>query len=150
MGAGTDYALLRPDNTYGRDENDTVRQAEAVIRALEGAAATRLFPSGMAAIAALFRTVPNGGRIVMQSGIYWGTVKWAREFCARRGIALDEVEAADPVLLSEALEAKGRSGLDRGALEPLVEAGGYRAGGRTGPRGGGRFWLWMPRPRPRC
>jgi cystathionine gamma-synthase len=105
-GRGTDYALLRPDNTYGRDDNDTVRQAEAVIRALEGAAATRLFPSGMAAIAALFRTVPNGGRIVMQSGIYWGTVKWAREFCARRGIALDEVEAADPDLLSEALQTK--------------------------------------------
>ena len=105
-GRGADYALLRPDNIYGRDDNDTVRQAEAVICALEGAAATRLFPSGMAAIAALFRTVPNGGRIVMQSGIYWGTVKWAREFCARRGIALEEVEAADPDLLSQALGTK--------------------------------------------
>ena len=105
-GRGGDYAPLRADNIYGRDDNDTVRQAEAVIRALEGAAATRLFPSGMAAIAGLFRTVPNGGRIVMQSGIYWGTVKWAREFCARRGIALHEVEAADPVLLAQALEAK--------------------------------------------
>jgi cystathionine gamma-synthase len=106
FGRGTDYALLRPDNTYGRDDNDTVRQAEAVIQALEGAAATRLFPSGMAAIAALFRTVPNGGRIVMQSGIYWGTVKWAREFCARRDIALTEVDASDPALLSQTLEVK--------------------------------------------
>ncbi|WP_306150781.1 PLP-dependent aspartate aminotransferase family protein [Roseovarius sp. MMSF_3281] len=105
-GRDKDYALWRPDNMYGRDENDTVRQAEAVIRALEGAAATRLFPSGMAAIAALFRTVPSGGRIVMQSGIYWGTVKWARDFCARRGIALQEVDASDPALLARALEAK--------------------------------------------
>jgi cystathionine gamma-synthase len=105
-GRGADYALLRPDNTYGRDDNDTVRQAEAVIQALEGAAATRLFPSGMAAIAALFRTVPNGGRIVMQSGIYWGTVKWAREFCARRGITLDEVDASDLALLSAALSQR--------------------------------------------
>ncbi|MRU13990.1 aminotransferase class I/II-fold pyridoxal phosphate-dependent enzyme [Roseovarius sp. A21] len=105
-GRGPDYALLRPGNIYGRDENETVRQAEAVIRALEGAAATRLFPSGMAAIAAAFRTVPGGGRVVMQSGIYWGTVKWAREFCARRGITLDEVEASDLSLLSGALSQK--------------------------------------------
>ena len=105
-GRGADYALLRPDNTYGRDDNDTVRQAEAVICALEGAAAARLFPSGMAAIAALFRTVPNGGRVILQSGIYWGTVKWAREFCARRDIALAEVDASDPALLAQALEAK--------------------------------------------
>ena len=33
-----------------------------------------LFPSGMAAVAAVMRTVPNGGRIVMQSGIYWGYI----------------------------------------------------------------------------
>ncbi|HAW45643.1 MAG TPA: cystathionine gamma-synthase, partial [Roseovarius sp.] len=47
---GEDNALLRPDNTYGRDQNDTVRQAEEVVRALEGAAASLLFPSGMAAV----------------------------------------------------------------------------------------------------
>lgn len=105
-GRGADYALLRPDNTYGRDENDTVRQAEAVVAGLDRAAAARLFPSGMAAIAALFRTVPSGGRVVMQSAIYWGTVKWARSFCARRGITLDEVEASDPGALAQALEAR--------------------------------------------
>lgn len=102
-GRGTDYALLRPENMYGRDNNETVRQAEAVIGALEGAAAARLFPSGMAAIAAVFRTVPGGGRIVMQSGIYWGTTSWARAFCARRGITLEEVDASDPAVLSQAL-----------------------------------------------
>ena len=90
-----DNGLLRDDNTYGRDHNDTVRQAEEVLRQLEGAADTRLFPSGMAAIAALFRTVPNGGRVVVQSGIYWGATVWVREFCARRGIALTEVDASD-------------------------------------------------------
>jgi len=42
----------------------------------------------------------------MQSGIYWGTVKWAREFCARRGIALEEVDASDPGLLAQALQTK--------------------------------------------
>ena len=105
-GRGPDYALLRPDNIYGRDDNDTVRQAEAVICALEGAGAARLFPSGMAAIAAVFRTVPSGGRIVLQSGIYWGTVKWARDFCAHRGIILEEVDASNLDALDKALQPK--------------------------------------------
>ncbi|WP_299842622.1 aminotransferase class I/II-fold pyridoxal phosphate-dependent enzyme [uncultured Roseovarius sp.] len=93
---GRDNALIRDGNMYGRDQNDTVRQAEEVLRQLEGAAATLLFPSGMAAVASLFRTVPNGGRVVVQSGIYWGTTGWTRDFCARRGITLTEVDASDP------------------------------------------------------
>jgi cystathionine gamma-synthase len=52
-----------------------------------------LFPSGMAAIAAVFRTLPNGGTAILQSGIYWGTTAWIRDFCARRDITLIEVEA---------------------------------------------------------
>ena len=97
-----DYELMRADNKYGRDENDTVRQAEEVLRQLEGAAATLLFPTGMAAVAAVFRALPGGARVILQSGIYWGTTKWVRDFCARRGIILDEVEAADPTALAEA------------------------------------------------
>ena len=99
---GPDYALLREGNMYGRDENETVRQAEEVLRRLEGAAQTRLFASGMAAAAAVFRTVPTGGRVVMQSGIYWGVTNWVRGFCQRRRITLEEVDAADPAALSGA------------------------------------------------
>ena len=105
---GPDNALLRPDNTYGRDHNDTVRQAEEVVRALEGAAASMLFPSGMASVAAVFRALPSGARVVMQNGIYWGTLKWVREYCVRRAIILDEVEASD----AEALAAACRSSAD--------------------------------------
>lgn len=97
-----DYRLVRPDNIYGRDQNDTVRQAEEVLRALEGAAASLLFPSGMASVAALFRQVPGGGRIIVQSGIYWGVTAWVRAFCARRGIALEEVAADDGAALETA------------------------------------------------
>jgi cystathionine beta-lyase/cystathionine gamma-synthase len=64
-----------------------------------------LFPSGMAAIAALFRTLPNGGSIVVQSGIYWGTTKWLSDFSARRQISLHEVDAADPDALAAACAA---------------------------------------------
>jgi cystathionine gamma-synthase len=99
---GEDYTLLRPENTYGRDHNATVRQAEEVIRQLEGAAESLLFPSGMAAVAAVFRALPSGARVVMQTGIYWGTLKWVREYCVRRAILLDEVEASDAGALAEA------------------------------------------------
>lgn len=99
---GEDYGLLRPDNMYGRDHNDTVRQAEEVVRALERAAASMLFPSGMAAVAAVFRALPSGARVVMQTGIYWGTLKWVREYCVRRAIILDEVDASDAEALAEA------------------------------------------------
>lgn len=88
-----DYAPLREDNIYSRADSDNLRQAEEVLRQLEGATETLLFPSGMAAIAAVFRTVPNGGTVIVQSGIYWGTTAWIRDFCARREIALIEVDA---------------------------------------------------------
>ena len=101
-GRGRDNALLVPGNVYARDHSATIRQAEEVLRRLEGAADSLLFPSGMAAIAALFRTVPGGGRVVVQSGIYWGTTVWLRGFCARRGITLDEVDAADGAALEAA------------------------------------------------
>jgi len=101
-GRGADYALLRAGNTYGRDDNDTVRQAEEVIRQLEGAGASLLFPSGMAAVAAVFRALPSGARVVLQSGIYHGTASFVRAYCVRRAILLDEVDAADPNALAEA------------------------------------------------
>lgn len=100
-----DYAPLNPANTYARDHNDAVRQAEAVLAGLEGGSDALLFPTGMAAVAALFRTVPNGGRVVVQSGIYWGTTKWIRDFCARRHVTLTEVDASDAAALAEACAA---------------------------------------------
>jgi len=89
------YALIRPVNVYSRDQSDTVRMAETVLRKLEQAQDTLLFPAGMAAIAAVFRTLRAGDVAVIQSGIYWGTTKWVRDFCARRDVTLHEVDASD-------------------------------------------------------
>ena len=52
------YALLNPAHTYGRDDSPGYPQVEAVLCALEGGADALVFPSGMAAIAALFRHAP--------------------------------------------------------------------------------------------
>lgn len=97
-----DYAPLNAANIYARDHNDVARQAEAVLAQMEMGHEALLFPSGMAAIAALFRTVPNGGRVVVQSGIYWGTTHWIREYCTRRNVTLVEVDASDTAALAQA------------------------------------------------
>lgn len=91
--------LLNSENVYGRDSNDAVRLAEEVLTKLENAKDALLFPSGMAAIAALFRTLQGGATVVLQSNIYWGTTYWIRTFCERRNIKLLEVDASDNGLL---------------------------------------------------
>ena len=100
-----DYNLLRADNTYSRDNSDNVRQAEKVLQALEGAEDTLLFPSGMAAIAAVFRTLPNNAEVILQSGIYWGTTVWVRDFCKRRDVKLHEIDAEELPQAYKAIKA---------------------------------------------
>lgn len=100
---GEDYAPLNPANTYSRDHSDNARAAEAVIARLEGATSALLFPSGMAAIAALFRALPGGAGLVVQSQIYWGTTKFVRAHAARHGHPLTEVAAQDAGALAAAV-----------------------------------------------
>jgi cystathionine gamma-synthase len=82
-------------NIYARDDNDVGRIAEALLAQLDNAEAALLFPNGMAAIAAVFRALPGGATVLMQSQIYWGTTKWLREFCARRSVTLIEADLSD-------------------------------------------------------
>ena len=68
------------ENVYGRDHNDQVRLAQSILAQLEGAEDSLLFASGMAAISTLFSSLKRGQKLVIQSGIYWGTTAWVREF----------------------------------------------------------------------
>lgn len=88
------YDLLRDNNIYARDDNDIVRLAEKILATAENAQDALVFPTGMASIAALFRTIRAGQTIIMQSQIYWGTTKWAREFCERRDVKLIEQDTS--------------------------------------------------------
>ena len=88
-------ALVSEGHLYSRDDSDLARLAERILAKSEKADDGLLFPTGMAAVAAVLRTVPNGGRIIMQNAIYWGTTKWTREFCARRQIELVEVDCSN-------------------------------------------------------
>src|SRR3954470_20748995 len=61
---------------YSRDENPTVRAAEAALTHLEGAEAAVLFASGMGAMPpALLGLSPAGSEVVPASALYGGTYK---------------------------------------------------------------------------
>jgi cystathionine gamma-synthase len=99
-----DYALLRDGREYGRDDAPGYGELERVLCALEGGEEALVFPSGMAAIVALFATLARGEAVVVQRPIYYGTLAWLGGFCARREIALLTFAGADPNGLARALE----------------------------------------------
>lgn len=99
------YAPAVDGNVYSRSHAPNGRMVEQVLAHLEGAAESMVFPSGMAAVAAVFRTLPNGATVLVQSQIYWGTTAWLRDFCTRRDITLIEIEAADTDAFSAACAA---------------------------------------------
>ena len=68
--------LYRSGNVYGRPDNDTVREAEALIGALEGASTTFVFGSGMSAAIALMLSLGPGAHIVAPKGMYWALRAW--------------------------------------------------------------------------
>lgn len=93
--------LVRADNSYGRDHNDGVRLAEEVIAQLERAEDALLFPSGMAAIAAVFQAIPKGAHVLIQSGIYWGTTKFIEDNTAKLHLNVDYADTSDAAVLDE-------------------------------------------------
>lgn len=99
------YAPAVDGNVYLRSHAPNGRMVEEVLAQLEGAKEALVFPSGMAAVAAVFRTVPSGATVLVQSQIYWGTTAWIRDFCSRRDITLIEVEGADADAFSAACAA---------------------------------------------
>ena len=100
-----DYTPSVDGNVYCRSHAPNGRMVEQVLAQLEGAQEAMVFPSGMAAVAAIFRTLPNGASVLVQSQIYWGTTAWIRAFCTRRDIMLIEVEAADTDAFAQACHA---------------------------------------------
>ena len=90
-----DYALLVPENSYGRADNDQVRLAEQILAALEGAESSLLFSSGMAAISALVEPLKRGQSLLLQEGCYWGTTAFLRKVFAHRELNLVESDSCD-------------------------------------------------------
>ena len=113
--------LRDPDNAYsrgfayGRDQNPTYAQAEALLTRLEGGAATMLFASGMAAATSVFQALRPGDHVVAPVVLYWGLRNWLSRFADDWGVAVDFVDMAN----LEALRAAVRPGATRLPDGPL-------------------------------
>ncbi len=86
---------VRPgDLGYGRWTNPTWEAFESALGALEGGQA-RAFSAGMAAVAAVLDLVPDGGRIVVPTAAYNGTLTLLAELAQRQRVQVVPVEIAD-------------------------------------------------------
>jgi cystathionine gamma-synthase len=104
--------LRDPDNAYssgyvyGRPDNATVREAEAVIAMLEEAPSALLFGSGMAAATSVFMALDPGDHVVAPRVMYWALRSWLMTEATRWGLRIDFVETDD----LDALRAAVRPG----------------------------------------
>ncbi|MBV8835392.1 MAG: aminotransferase class I/II-fold pyridoxal phosphate-dependent enzyme [Alphaproteobacteria bacterium] len=99
-----------PDNQYrtgyiyGRPDNATVRQTEAVLAALEGAAQAMLFGSGMAAATSVVLALPPGSRVLAPQVCYWGFRDWLINEAPLFGYKVDLVDMSDLAAVRAAMK----------------------------------------------
>src|SRR5947208_2822698 len=99
-----------PDNQYrtgyiyGRPDNATVRQTEAVLAALEDAAQAMLFGSGMAAATSVVLALPPGSRVLAPQVCYWGFRDWLINEAPLFGYKVDLVDFADLAAVRAAMQ----------------------------------------------
>jgi cystathionine gamma-synthase len=96
----------RNGNIYGRPDNATVREAEAIIAALEQAPAAMLLGSGMSAATAVFLALKPGDHVIAPTVMYWALRNWLLTDAVEWGILVDIVDTSD----IKALEAAIRPG----------------------------------------
>ena len=88
---------------YTRLSNPTRTHLEETVSALESAADTVAFASGMAAIAAVFELFAPGDRIVCSADLYGGTVLLFDTVAKKNGLILDFVDTTDAAALTAAM-----------------------------------------------
>jgi cystathionine gamma-synthase len=93
----------RSGNIYGRADNETVREAEAVIAMLEGAPAALLLGSGMSAATAVFLALSPGDHVVAPNVMYWALRNWLLTDGTRWGLRITLVDMTDLDALREAV-----------------------------------------------
>ncbi len=94
----------RSGNVYGRPDNETVREAEAIIARLEGGAAAMVLGSGMSAAVAVFSSLSPGDHVIAQKVMYWALRNWLATEGLRRGLEVTFVDASDTAAVADALQ----------------------------------------------
>jgi len=95
---------FRSGRIYGRDNNPTFDQAEAVLTALEGGHASLLFASGMAAATAVFLAHAPGDHVLAPKVMYWSLRNWLLGFATQWGLRVEFIDMANPENVRSALQ----------------------------------------------
>lgn len=93
----------RSGNIYGRPDNPTVREAEAIIAMLEEAASALVFGSGMSAASALLLALGPGAHVIVPEVMYWGLRAWMMTDARAFGFEIEAVDASRPEAIAAAL-----------------------------------------------
>ena len=93
---------------YVREGNPNQERLETALAALEGGTGALAFASGMAAITALFESLPPGSHVIYPRDCYTGLRVLAEEFLPQRGLSTSAVDTADLDALGKAFSAKTR------------------------------------------
>lgn len=94
---------------YTREKNPTRQRLEETVSALEGAADTAAFSSGMAAIRACFELFRPGDHILCSEDLYGGAVRLFRPIGEKNGLSVTYADTTDVELL-------------RGLIQPETKA----------------------------
>ncbi len=90
-----------PDNqyssgfVYGRPDNETVREAEAIVAMWEEAEAAMLFGSGMAAATSVFMALAPGDHVLAPTVMYWALRNWLMTEARHWGLDVQLVDTSD-------------------------------------------------------
>lgn len=101
--------LRDPDNQYrrgfgyARPDNPVTRNAEEVLRRLEGGASCLMFGSGMAAATTVFLALERPAHVVVPSVMYWALRNWLASDAATHGITATFVDATSPDAIKAAI-----------------------------------------------
>jgi len=90
---------------YGRSDNVTLRQAEALVASLEGGLEAMLFTSGTASAIALVLAFDAPVHIIASSEMYYGLSRWFLKV-SRFGASVSFVDTSDLDVLAETIAAK--------------------------------------------
>jgi len=90
---------------YGRSDNATLRQAEALMASLEGGSAAMLFTSGTASAMAIILAFDTPIHIIASSEMYYGLRRWLRSV-GRFGHSVAFVDTTNLDAFSAAVAAK--------------------------------------------
>ncbi len=93
---------------YVREGNPNQERLETALTALEGGASALAFASGMAAINALFESLPPGSHVIYPRDCYTGLRVLAAEFLPQRGLSASAVDTADLDAVGQAFTTNTR------------------------------------------